>query len=240
MKLARAEEYFGQLQEAHKRFIDRNPYRALREADPEPHFYVFRMKIVEPPPVDYWSVLVGGCVHALRSALDHTAYELVRLNQPATVHSEFPIFKGRREWNEAHERKLPGVDPKVLTQVKWLQPYRGDKAKDPLWIVHMLDIIDKHRRLNFVNSTLGATAWDVQGGEIVDVEPRYGPFVDGAPVVRFKMVPAAPQMYVKGTFAFSIALSDTEPGSGQDLFRLLEDLRVYVGGVVGLFDRFFV
>ena len=110
-KLQRAEEHFGQLVADHSRFItERNPYRMLREADPEPGFYIWRAKIVEPPPLEKWAAMAGECVHALRSALDHTAFELVRINRPASEYSEFPIFKekgGEHGWDAESERQTP-------------------------------------------------------------------------------------------------------------------------------------
>src|SRR5689334_1160367 len=111
MKLQRAEEHLGQLVAEHQRFIaERNPYRMLREADPEPGYWIWRAKIVEPPPLEKWSSVAGECVHALRSALDHTAFELVRFRNPNATYSEFPIFKeqfGKNSWDSQGKGKLP-------------------------------------------------------------------------------------------------------------------------------------
>ena len=72
MKLQRAEEHFGELRREHAEFLARNPYRCLIEDDPgrEGHALLWRVKVVEAPPLEKWSSLVGECVHALRSALD--------------------------------------------------------------------------------------------------------------------------------------------------------------------------
>jgi hypothetical protein len=93
-KLQRAAEHLGQLMAAHERFIhERNPYRMLLEHDAEPGYNLWRVKIVEFPPLAKRSSLTGECVHALRSALDHTAFELVQINRPGTDYAEFPIIK---------------------------------------------------------------------------------------------------------------------------------------------------
>ncbi len=135
LKLARAEEHFSELGAAHQGFLERNPYRALREADTYPSGYLWRIKIVEEPPFGKWAAIVGDCVHALRAALDHVAYELVRINRPADEYAEFPIFREREKWVTDHAQKLPGVDPRVVTMAKWLQPYRREEDADWLWIV---------------------------------------------------------------------------------------------------------
>jgi hypothetical protein len=241
MKLQRAEEHFGELATDHQRFLDRNPYRVLRETDGRDHCFAWRVKIVEEPPLAKWASLVGECVHALRSALDHTAYELVRLKRSGAEFSEFPIFKDRGAWDAKHAKKLPGVDPKVLTQVKWLQPYRRGEQIDPLWVVHRLDILDKHRRLNVVTATLEDSAHAIEGGKLEVTDWGIGPFEDGAILGRFRIdsEPGA-GVRMQTQFVFGIALAEGQPWlTGQSLIPALEWLRVYTGGVVASFDRFF-
>jgi hypothetical protein len=243
MKLQRAEEHFGQLQADHTRFTspERNPYRMLRERDPETDYYIWRAKIVEPPPLEKWGSMAGECIHSLRSALDHTAHALVRINRPSAEVSEFPIFKDRGLWDRDHAKKLPGVDPKVITQVKWLQPYRGGGDQHALWLIHYLDIVDKHRRLNLVSPSITSAQWTVDGGQVEDVDMPFGPFEDGTPVARFKMTPTrdAPPMYVKTEFAFDVAFGEGEPLARLPVLVMLESMRSYAGFVVARFDRFF-
>lgn len=93
MKLLRAQEHLGQLQTDHSRFVYQlNGYRMVREKDPEPGYYLWRANIERPPPLDTWAALAGDCVHALRSALDHTTHALVQINRPGATYSEFPIY----------------------------------------------------------------------------------------------------------------------------------------------------
>ena len=244
-KLQRAEEHLGQLVAEHQSFVhERNPYRMLREADPEPNCYVWRAKIVEPPPLEKWGSIAGECVHALRSALDHTAFELVRFRNPAATYSEFPIYVngiGQDSWDTRGKFKLPGVDRKVMAQAKWLQPYRRAERHDPLWRVHRLDIIDKHRHLNIVSPYLRAARYTPVGGTVADVINLAGPFEDGTPVARFKMIPdpGSTMMNVKTEFTFDISFGEGEVLTAEPVMQSLENLRVYVGFVVARFDRFF-
>lgn len=243
MKLQRAEEHVGQLKAEHARFTspELNPYRMLRERDPEPGYHIWRAKIVEPPPLEKWGSITGECVHSLRSALDHTANALVRIKRPKAEFSEFPVFKDRALWDSDHAKKLPGVAPKVMTQVKWLQPYRRGGDQDPLWLIHLLDIIDKHRRLNLVSPSITASQWATDGGNVEDIEMPFGPFEDGTPVARFRLVPTrdAPPMHVETKFTFDVAFGEGQPLARMPVMLMLENLLVYTGFVVARFDRFF-
>jgi len=53
--------------------------------------HVFRAN--QPPEADpSWSAIVGDCLHNLRSALDHLAYQLVRVSGGTpNIHTQFPI-----------------------------------------------------------------------------------------------------------------------------------------------------
>lgn len=245
MKLQRAEEHLGQLKTDHDTFIaQRNPYRMLPEKDPELGYKLWRVKIVESPPVEKWGSMAGDCVHSLRSALDHTAFALVRIRRPHEEFSEFPIFKDTmisgKPLDRTYPGKLPGVGNEVLAQVNWLQPYRRGGDLDPLWLVHSLDIIDKHRRLNVVHPAVLRMVNTITGGATLDFHPTYGPFEDGAVVARYKITPDVAGVNMKTEFAFDVTFGEGKPPiSGRPVMGTLHDLLVYVGGVVARFDRFF-
>lgn len=263
MKLQRAEEHLGQLEAEHRRFIDRNPYRMLPELDPDPGYDVlWRAKIVEHPPLEKWSSLAGECVHALRSALDHVAYALVQLNRPDTDYAEFPIFRDkyvldkktgavlvdvktgepRLRWRESAPKKLPGVGREPLAQMKWLQPYRRrdlDERFHPLWLIHEMDVIDKHRRLNIVKPLVRYLRYHTTDCEIVANERFAGPFEDGTPIARYRARATGPNMHVQTEFGFDVLFGEGEPVQGEPVMERLHGLLQYTGFVVSRFDRFF-
>jgi hypothetical protein len=240
MKLQRAEEHFGQLMAEHSAFLERNPYRVLREAEPRDHHFAWRVKVVEQPPLEKWSSLVGECVHALRSALDHTAYALVNCTEFVSDKPEFPVFYDRAPTEADYAKKLPGVSPEVIAVVEPLQPYNREGLKDPLYAVHQLDILDKHRYLHVVSSALEDSGYHAEGADLVILDWGVGPFEDGTVIGRFRIdsKPGA-NVRVYTQFAFGIALGEGEPLAGLPLFPALEWLRVYTGGVVARFDEFF-
>lgn len=259
MKLQRAEEHLGDLIGQHGLFRERNPYRMLLEDDPEPGYNLWRAKIVEDPPLEKWSAIVGDCVHALRSALDHTAYALVQVANPGTDYTEFPIMKDKYltdrggsfvlkdgkptlRWPIEGPKKLPGVGRKALAQIKWLQPYRRrdfDERFHPLWLIHELDIIDKHRRLNLVKPLVRHIEYATHDCEIVDRQQLAGPFEDGTEIARYRAVRTGPEMHVQANFAFDILFGEGEPLQGEPVMHRLHGLLVYTGGVISRFDRFF-
>src|SRR5262249_50878687 len=124
MKLQRAQEHLGQLMTEHAALTERNPYRMLPEDDKKHGYTLMRAVIVEPPPLERWGSMVGECVHSLRSALDHVAFQLVRINRPKSDYSEFPICKTRCHWRETRPGKLPDVPARALAEVQRLQPYK--------------------------------------------------------------------------------------------------------------------
>jgi hypothetical protein len=242
MRLQRAEEHFGQLHHEHGQFLARNPYRMLREHNFErgEGYYLWRAKIVEPPPHERWASLIGECAHSLRAALDYTAYVLVNGKKLVSEKSAFPILDDPKKWASVYPDYLPGVDPKALAEIEQLQPYNKGKDRDHLWIVHMLDIIDKHRRLGLVDATVHGTQWRATLGQLSEVDGGIGPFSDGSVAGRFKLVPKPgdPRMLLETHFMFGLTIGEDEPGGGDEVFGLLENLRSYVGGVVTIFEQF--
>jgi hypothetical protein len=240
MKLQRAEEHFGQLLAEDAAFRARNPYRVLRETDDRDHCFKWRVKIVEQPPIERWSAMIGECVHALRAALDHTAYALVNRDQRVSDKTEFPIFYDRAPTEADYAKKLPGVGPEVIAIVEELQPYNRGGLDDPLYTIHRLDVLDKHRYLHLASATLEGSYYEIIGAEVKLTDPGHGPFEDGAILGRFEIIssPGA-NVRMETHFAFGMAFGQGEPLAGRSVIPELEWLRVYTGGVLARFDEFF-
>lgn len=241
MKLQRAEEHFGQLDREHAAFLGRNPYRMLMEDDPdrEGHAFLWRAKIIEHPPLEKWSSLVGDCIHSLRSALDYTAYLLV--NHETLVSEDrpmFPIIDNPGSWDSVHPDKLPGVEPEAVALIERMQPYNGSAVGEVLRNINELDIRDKHRRLNIVTATVDGTEWgsNVQI-DISEGDAGIGPFVDGAVVGRWRLIPDMPDavMHMQTNFVFGIAMGKGEPCEGLPILPLLQRHRAIVGAIVSDF-----
>jgi hypothetical protein len=111
----------------------------------------------------YLSVVVGDVIHNLRSALDHLAWQLVILDggQP-TDDTQFPIYASETnaKGNPRNVTIQPGInDQHIIDALIEVQPfteakYGHDPATNALWIVHRLNIIDKHRLLVTIAHTI--------------------------------------------------------------------------------------
>ncbi len=89
----------------------------------------------------------GDVIHNLRSALDHLACQLVWVGsgEEPSRRVEFPIAKDAATYEREKARKVEGMCPKVIKAIDTLKPYKG--GNEPLWRIHELDNIDKHRTL---------------------------------------------------------------------------------------------
>jgi len=114
-----------------------------------------KTRIVKPR----FSVLAGEIIHHLRSSFDHLVWQLSSPDfqaKPAARKIEFPVFLKRpkpcsitKDKMSAYCRKVEGISsPSALARIEWLQPYtRPNPSRNSLWIIHDMDISDKHREL---------------------------------------------------------------------------------------------
>ena len=152
-KLVRAYENIRNLDTEVARFFESSDYPVFPYQDKQALAKALDYHERRPIPLRF-SVLSGEIVHQLRSCLDHVSWALsaesYRLAHPTVI--EFPIFKvppTRKKSLAAYERKIKGIrDPGALILIELLQPYNSpDPLCSSLWIVHDMDITDKHRGL---------------------------------------------------------------------------------------------
>ena len=103
-----------------------------------------------------FSIRAGEIIHHLRSCLDHIAWQLSdpvkRELTPTSV--QFPIITDWTDKKEVarYDRYTELItNTSALTLIKGLQPAGVNSPKDDLlWIIHHMDIIDKHRNLTII------------------------------------------------------------------------------------------
>jgi hypothetical protein len=112
-------------------------------------------KTVPTLPIDAVTI-AGDVVHNLRSALDHLARQLVlvglEIDPLAIPFTEkdwrgiyFPISETPEKYESEKPKKVKGMLLEAVETIDRLKPYKG--GNDPLWRIHELDNIDKHRSL---------------------------------------------------------------------------------------------
>lgn len=166
LKLNRAYEHLDAFQHEVKTWLDTEPYTIIDEPDPEtppqpvPDGYLpRRFRITKAGSVpDRLSIIAGDCLFNLRASLDHLALSLAKtatanINSTQIANSEFPIFSNALTARD-ESRKIGGITPPASAIIKGLQPYHRGSAytTHPLWQLHELNRIDKHRELTILSA----------------------------------------------------------------------------------------
>ena len=148
-KLERAREGIDVLAKEMREYLRTAGYRRVRREIPNGYLDT----VVGPPVPDRFPILIGEVAHHLRSALDHLVWQLILQNtqREGTTRSEFPIYRTPPENSQQRRQfaqKIDGVREDAAEAIRKLQPFENPPADvNPLWIVHHLDGIDKHRIL---------------------------------------------------------------------------------------------
>lgn len=146
-KLIRAEEHLRAFDDEVRTYLDIKPYQIVVEDRGQKHVLI--LHITQDPPIRL-SILLGDCLHNLRSSLDYIAFELVRLNGKETTNRTcFPIFDDPTKYAKSSGKHIDGMSVQVQALIEGLQPYHGgDVANHPLFILYTLSNIDKHRYMH--------------------------------------------------------------------------------------------
>ena len=152
LKLARAAEHIEAIRDVVWDYIEREPSDVTTEPNGK---YVLNFR--EPPPAAI-AVLAGEAIYQIRSALDHLAFELVKLNPNGTTlptdweeECVFPLWldtpKKAPVYN-CFKNTLPGITTGAFTFIESVQPYHRRDTGNILRMLAVLSNIDKHRHLN--------------------------------------------------------------------------------------------
>ncbi|WP_156042243.1 hypothetical protein [Bradyrhizobium sp. URHD0069] len=110
---------------------------------------------MNPPAIDDWGLLLGECIHNLRSSLDNLAFALARLRrdppeQPSKI--AFPIFGVRTEFERRGRANIDQLPEKAAALIELIQPFQRDGSAgkgtpdlDALIHLQRLSNTDKHR-----------------------------------------------------------------------------------------------
>jgi hypothetical protein len=101
--------------------------------------------------------MLGDAVHNLRSALDYVACEMVRSVNIEPDRVCFPISESREKYEANSGGQTYGMPTEAKNDIDRMRPYLG--GNNGFWLIHKLDIIDKHRLLVTVGMRIGE--WSV-------------------------------------------------------------------------------
>ena len=224
-KLNRAQKHFDEVDAAvestlgaEKKREDAPPYKY------EPRRCELSVFCPKPGPVDpALPVAIGDCIHNLRSALDHLAFQLAVLNNKASEAEKkisFPVCLTRKEFDSFVGKKLaPFIDGKALAEIEELQPYNTGAVHDAdvLWVISQLDIIDKHRLLVVIARHLRpiGVKMSLPNGRLVTAklpDSEWAPMEDGTEIARvnlLSMFDAPGKVEVNLEVSAMVSLKDT-------------------------------
>jgi hypothetical protein len=167
LKAIRAAEHLAALRFHVASYATGEPHEIVTQPDGKQ-----KVNVTEPPP-DSISIVAGEIVYQLRSALDHLAFDLVKLNSGIVQlpvdweeHCFFPLRLNAPKKTPVYNcfaHVLPGIPERAFTFIEGAQPYNRNAAGNRLGYLAKLSNIDKHRHLNVVKARLSHNERITQG-----------------------------------------------------------------------------
>jgi hypothetical protein len=217
LKIRWAQKHLDAIDATIRSYFAGEPYIRVHEYDLQRSQRLAGIRVTKMPPANL-ALMIGDYLHNITSALDHLAWQLVLASGcTPTRHTKFPIYKDAGVYKErAGEIVIkPFVTQDIRTLVESTQPYhRGDNARThPLWIMHCLSNIDKHRTLHPISM------W-IERGERFTLGARPG--TDDI-VFFFQGVTNEREMKMQIESALSITILEPTYLLGRPIVRLLSE-----------------
>jgi hypothetical protein len=242
LKIGRAYHHLNILEEQVGSFFKTDPYTIITRFNADRTECRFNISVSDRIPQDEWGLIVGDCVHNVRSALDHLVWEIAESfsgHQPTDSDTQFPIFRTRDAFCTSCERYIGRLPVYAQALIEQLQPYHAScPSEHPLWLCRHLDNDDKHKIIPVVAAV-------VQSGAIslpphicmVEQRFRFGQFEDGAEVGLFRFAdPVPPEAQMNPQFSFVETITERPPYI--DARHILRKILYFVARSVDVFEQF--
>jgi hypothetical protein len=152
-KFNRSKETFDLLRAEMDAFFNGRdrPYSSAGAFDEAAWEWIERFQMHRRPPLRF-GVLLGDCVHNLRSSLDHAVWQTTLLDGGVPDHrTQFPIAsRSEKQFERMADVGIPGLSDEHRELIRSVQPYhRGADARThPLSVLADLSNTDKHQVVN--------------------------------------------------------------------------------------------
>jgi hypothetical protein len=220
-------------------FLETEPFTVSRKVERGGREHAYYVAISRTPPPDLGTA-VGDVVHNLRSALDSIVYDLSVSAHPTLTEAQkrsigFPIALEETALNAAPMRYAPQP---AQDEIEALQPYNGGipVRVSPLWLVHELNRLDKHRFVQVIPALAMGSYWARPSVPVEDRPRATGPFEDGAELARFVFAEPQPDVDMEFHPMFNVALPHGNWPAGLELESFANYIR---DEVLPRFTRFF-
>lgn len=220
LKLARAREHRYSIDAAIGDFRKSQLYPVRAEIDPDSREQVWRMDGEPQPPPERIAVLIGDCLYDFRCALDHLAWELVKVSGGKPDNRVmFPIFTDAGKFSQGF-RRIDQMSTDILALIVLTQPCYGwnPHRNRMLAALECLVNIDKHRHLHVISAATDGAFWN-PGSPVADTVRIFeGPVHDGTELGRFPPDDVKLQFFPAIGVAFA---EDALPSNGSVLQILM-------------------
>jgi len=260
-KLHRAQSQLDSLGIDMGAFTDGMPYPL---ADPKPSAdytqWVYLLKLRHPLPL-LWSVVLGEIIHDLRSALDHSIFQLtLDYTGKEFERTGFPISDKPANWAQSGGKitadnpigfattcamyQLRGVGKGVVDYVERLQPHSTPNPHlSALWALQLLWNQDKHRLLHLWGLQLVEEGSNlvIEGGDrAYKIKVASGLLRDGDVAITTTFDGPATKGKLAGLLHTKLAFenpADSRPDVNDRLWRLHDATAGVVGTLIAAIGR---
>ena len=237
-KINRANEHLENLKTEINAWIGSDPNNIRFDVENDGAKHLAWAEFDPLPDIQRWGLMIGDVLHNLRSGLDHLAWKLVEVsgNTPSRD-TAFPIFKISESWGGHSRKRVAGMSKSIVTVIEGMQPYRrGDKAaKTALWILHDLNIRDKHHLVTPVILRSETFSYEIGADATVELTPT---LEHKTVFMTIYPVEPTPSVHVKLQMTSHVAI-DLGAGRRIEVGKLLTDLRDETSKVLASFVQFF-
>ncbi|ORW27548.1 hypothetical protein AWB91_27235 [Mycobacterium paraense] len=249
-KVERAKELHAELDAAMSAWINGGGVEAQSRRSHQFVCYKGFAKVNTAPPINL-PLRAGEVLHALRTALDYTAFQIYLVgggapDGPLAHKVAFPIVSDPDKWDGVVAQKVPGAWPAAVAELRAVQQFKPPPTDPPFPLPPIPPLLsrlatlggtDKHRNL----SLFAAGAWSASM-IAPEIEPWYsiqvriytpGPLLPLEPgrkveVSRVSAGPAGPNHHPDDTYlwASGIQLKQPEPPELKFGFRANDETEI--------------
>lgn len=246
-KLRRANSHFEMLRDELIRWRDGNPYSGTVESNTDSTRYSFHIHIKGTPDFEWWSLIVGDCVHNLRAALEHLVYAIAihesgQNPPPKEDRLAFPIADDPGDFKEV-SRRIATLSDTVQTAIERIQPYNRTHPTlpPPLAILRDFEKTDKHKLLSLAFARQSKASFTVNSKVPYEFSGSFGEIQDGKELMALTFEQPQPEIKFNGVnFEVAVCLwhKQRDPGTSHNsseavglLTVIVDEVRFVIGKV---------
>ena len=208
--------------------------------NPTSNLPIVRLDRAPEIPEERWGLMIGDCIHNLRSALDYIAWCLAGSDR-AETNTQFPICTNRERWQDQVVRRLGRMTPAAIALIERTQPFHSTTpSHTPLNVIRVLSNTDKHKMITVVAAALSSFKIyiPVKNPEIVPtLELVDSPVLcDNAVLARIKITNAPVKVDVESHLAIDITFADTSIFHPRT--RVIENIQIMINEVTAMIREF--